>query len=274
MLKEKTNSRDKPKMRMKEINRNNKLAAAARDGDAQAQEELVLRNRGLIHRIANIYARNDGEKEDLFQEGVCGLIRAAKSYDESKGSFTTYASIWIRAAVLKNLRNQEDFHYNDAFYGKYLRYRKLKAACGREDDDFRETELKDYNLTRADIRTIQKYARQSCSLEDLSESQICGKSREAAISAGESLEDEVIRKELQFMVRSEIERLLSPKEMFVIRHAYGIADETPEKMTKIAKMLAEEFSCKVYSRQRIQQIRTSAEKKLKESPMLQSLAEE
>ena len=68
----------------------------------RAIEELILSNLGLVRYLANKYVKSSSLPiEDLIQEGSEGLIRAAKKFDPTRGTkFSTYATIWIRQAIL------------------------------------------------------------------------------------------------------------------------------------------------------------------------------
>lgn len=63
----------------------------------------------LVHKIARgIYKKFSFkyEYEELFQVGCLGLMKAAKSFDESKGAkFITYAYIGIRTSILNFMRD-------------------------------------------------------------------------------------------------------------------------------------------------------------------------
>lgn len=62
----------------------------------EERNQLVLENMGLVAQMADKYPSQ--YKDDLIQEGVLGLIKAADRFDASKNfKFATYASYWIRA---------------------------------------------------------------------------------------------------------------------------------------------------------------------------------
>lgn len=65
---------------------------------------LLLQNMGLVGRVAHRYSNKFLAHEDLEQAGVFGLIRALDEYDPARASFSTFAIIWIRAAVQKALQ--------------------------------------------------------------------------------------------------------------------------------------------------------------------------
>lgn len=68
---------------------------------------LILENQNMIYKITH-YFENYGSKEDLFQVGCIGLIKAYKKYDESYGAkFTTYAYPYILGEIRKYVREDK-----------------------------------------------------------------------------------------------------------------------------------------------------------------------
>lgn len=63
---------------------------------------------GLIGMVLKRYhALQDMTYEDLFQEGVFGLMRAAERFDPSRGvTFGTYAVWWIRQSINRAIQNK------------------------------------------------------------------------------------------------------------------------------------------------------------------------
>lgn len=67
-------------------------------------EEIVVKNRNLIYSIINYFGSNVN-KEDLFQVGVLGMIKAYQNFDESLNiKFTTYAYTYILGEIKKYIR--------------------------------------------------------------------------------------------------------------------------------------------------------------------------
>jgi len=69
--------------------------------------DLIINNERLIYSIAN-YFKNYNSREDLYQAGCLGLIRAYKKYDPSMNSkFTTYAYPYILGEMRKLVREDK-----------------------------------------------------------------------------------------------------------------------------------------------------------------------
>ncbi len=75
------------------------------DGDA-AREALVLHNLRLVLNLAGRFRNGSLTYEDLVQEGIFGLIKAADRYDPKRGTrFATFAVWWIRQSIGRAIAN-------------------------------------------------------------------------------------------------------------------------------------------------------------------------
>jgi RNA polymerase primary sigma factor len=82
------------------------LAQRIERGDLVAKERLINCNLRLVVSIARRYQGHGLTLNDLVQEGMLGLIRAAEKFDWRKGfRFSTYATLWIRQAIQRGLDN-------------------------------------------------------------------------------------------------------------------------------------------------------------------------
>ena len=68
------------------------------------EERIILENKNLIYSISN-YFSNYKSKDDLFQVGCIGLMKAYNNYDSSKGvKFSTYAYPYILGEMKRYVR--------------------------------------------------------------------------------------------------------------------------------------------------------------------------
>lgn len=82
------------------------LCALCHGGNRMAEEILAGRYHRLVRSCARPYFLAGGDSEDLLQEGMFGLIKAMREYDESNGaSFRTFAETCIRRRLYSVLRS-------------------------------------------------------------------------------------------------------------------------------------------------------------------------
>lgn len=75
----------------------------------KVKEKLIMHNLKLVLWVAKKYQREGNlnrDLDDLFQEGVIGLINAIEDYDEEKGAFVTFAVMHIRGSILRAITNK------------------------------------------------------------------------------------------------------------------------------------------------------------------------
>ncbi len=90
----------------------------------QARNDIVCSNRHLVTFVSRRYRDCGVPEEDLIQEGTLGLITAAERFQPEKGfRFSTYATWWIRCAILKAI----------SAYREPMRVVSLDAPVGDDD---------------------------------------------------------------------------------------------------------------------------------------------
>ena len=83
-----------------------RIEALIRDGK-KAERELVQSNLRLVVSVAKRYAGRGMSLLDLIQEGNLGLLRAVQKFDHTRGfKFSTYATWWIRQAIMRAIADQ------------------------------------------------------------------------------------------------------------------------------------------------------------------------
>ena len=85
------------------------LANLARQGDAEAREQLIHAHLPLVVRVAKVYMPPCDEIMDLIQEGNIGLIKAVDKFDPTRDTkFSTYAFYWINKHIQRFLNHEPD----------------------------------------------------------------------------------------------------------------------------------------------------------------------
>lgn len=95
-------------------------------------EEIILNNQNLIYSIVN-YFTNYKNKEDLFQVGCIGLIKAYKKYDSSLNcKFTTYAYPYILGEMKKLIREDKTLKINRDITKLNLKIEKARILLSQK----------------------------------------------------------------------------------------------------------------------------------------------
>lgn len=72
--------------------------------EPQLQEILIRRYAGLVRACTRPMYLAGGDREDLWQEGMIGLLEAIRAYEPEKGSFSAFAAICIRRQAVSAVR--------------------------------------------------------------------------------------------------------------------------------------------------------------------------
>lgn len=82
------------------------LLLRVKKGDAAAKDQLVQENLGLVGSVVRRFENRGLDREDLFQIGVIGLIRAIDRFDLSyEVRFSTYAVPLVMGEIRRFLRD-------------------------------------------------------------------------------------------------------------------------------------------------------------------------
>jgi RNA polymerase sigma-32 factor len=208
--------------------------------DKDAEKELVVSNLRLVVKIALDYYSYQLNILDLIQEGNIGLLRAVQKYDVTRGTrFSTYASFWIRAYVLKYLMDS----WSIVKVGTKDSQRKLFYGLNKEKEKLEKMGitpstrvLADHlDVSEEDVEDMEKRLHNGdISLED----QLFDGGEEVmdTLSTDENIEETVSDKEIKELLRKKLadfKTLLSEKERFVLEHR--IMAEEPITLREIGE---------------------------------------
>jgi RNA polymerase sigma-32 factor len=230
------------------------------DKDGKAEQELVVANLRLVVKIALDYYSYHLNILDLIQEGNVGLLRAVRKYDVTRGTrFSTYASFWIRAYILKYLMDC----WSIVKVGTKDSQRKLFYGLNKEKEKLEKLGitpsaqiLADHlDVSEADIEDMERRLYNGdVSLED----QLYDGGEEVmdTLSTDEDIEETVAQKERAELLGKKLadfRALLNEKERYVLEHR--IMSEEPITLREIG----ERFNT---SRESVRQLQTKITKNL------------
>ena len=113
--------------------------AKIKSGDEQALAYMLDKYKDLVHMKVGKYFMIGAEKDDIIQEGMIGLYKAIKTYDESKNNtFKTFANMCIERQLItaiKTSNRQKHMPLNS--------YLSLNISAYDKNNDDDSTELID-----------------------------------------------------------------------------------------------------------------------------------
>lgn len=81
------------------------LVLFAQNGDGEAEEFLILKYKEVVKTKAHLYFIIGADRDDIVQEGMIGIFKAIRSYDESRQtSFRTFADLCINRQILSAIK--------------------------------------------------------------------------------------------------------------------------------------------------------------------------
>ncbi|WP_297433981.1 sigma-70 family RNA polymerase sigma factor [uncultured Cetobacterium sp.] len=86
----------------------------AQQGDEEATEKIFHEYQNSILRNNRKFFLKGAESDDLLQEGYIGLMKAIKSYDETKNAcFNTFANLCIRRQIITAVKTHSSAKYQN-----------------------------------------------------------------------------------------------------------------------------------------------------------------
>ena len=238
-----------------------------------AKYQLVMHNYNLIgYGLKMLRIEKTKDLDDFQQEGFIGLEQATNKFDMRQGyKFSTYAVFWIKQAIQRALVRYQTVpvpHYLNAKYYKikiieldYIKkygqkpsFETLSIITGLSLKEIMDTITGVESSKSISINQIitTKFGKDTCTIEEI------------LTDEKDGFEPDIINKELQANFFGAIKEILTEKEYNILLLLMGVGIEEPMS----SKELAQRYGI---TRQRIEQIRDMAIKKLKRSGKIKKL---
>ena len=208
------------------------LALLADKDNKKSLDKLVIANLGLVHKITHKFPIKNSNcgYDDLFQEGVAGLLHAIDKFEVDRGyRLSTYAYRWIQAYVTRYYQNQGrvirvPVHISTKQQQLNKQVESLTRDLGRTPTD---EEVRDANAKVEDIR--------SATMTVSSLNALIGESEELEGLQGiDKTEEHDMEMECD-MLLDKVRGLVSERDYSVLLHRYGLCGVPAHTLSEISE---------------------------------------
>lgn len=224
------------------------LAKKIKNGDIEAKKLLIKSNLKLAANIAAKIKKSNMTFSDLLQEANIGLMVAVDKYNYKLGyRFSTYASWWIKQAVLKAISEQSGCMKVPVYVQEIVsKYSKMKSLY--------ENELQ-MNLSVKDMASKMKIDAQK--LEEYVNAFQCSSSLDEKVfddnSKETTLMDMIADENINVTAKAEYEAIkdavnkamevLKEREQKVVIFRFGLNENEKKTLDEIGKMFGITKEC-------------------------------
>lgn len=197
---------------------NIELISRYKNGETNLKEKIIQNNTCLVYSLINRYRYTKSDKEDLFQIGCIGLLKAIENFDPSFNvQFSTYAVPLILGEIKR--------YFRDSGLIKVSRnLKELSISINKTKNDYytifgKEISLEDLssklNVSKYDIIMAMETSYLPSSLEET-----IYEKDDSIITLEETIKDEKSKNLVDLLTLKDSLKLLSKKEKLFIKLRY------------------------------------------------------
>jgi RNA polymerase primary sigma factor len=242
-----------------EVDLAKKIKSATR-GSQDARHRMIQSNLRLVISIAKRYANMGLPFSDLIEEGNIGLMRAVDKFNYKRGyRFSTYASWWIKQAIMRALSNQgKTIRIPVYMYDLISKWRKVRDHLMQKFDRVptRKEMAQVMKIPINKVRDIENLATRPSSLNMPvsidSTAELMDMIEDESVEPAEQLVDELFKSE-------RIDKLLSyvdDREREILVQRFGLKGNERHTLEQVARHFD-------ITRERVRQIEHAALKKIR-----------
>jgi len=228
---------------VKEINI--ELLTRYKNGEIKLKDKIIQNNISLVYSLINKYKHTNADRDDLFQIGCVGLLKAIDNFDPSFNvQFSTYAVPLILGEIKKHFRD----------YGLIKVSRSLKElsiSITKAKNDYYTKTGEEISLDELSSKlNVSKYdiimAMETSYLPSSLEETIYEKDN-STITLEETIKDESSRNIIDLLTLKDSLKLLSEKEKLFIKLRYyqDLNQQTIANKFNISQVQVSRFEKKI-----------------------------
>lgn len=231
------------------------LAKRVEFGDSEAKKKLVQHNLGLVRRMATRFLGRGLDYDDLFQEGVIGLMKSVDYFDYRKGyALSTYAIWWIRQAMQRAVLDQGKTIRVPVHMGEKIN-QLLKIQEGYKKEFDREATDEELagrlGVSIEKIKEMKQYGNQPVSLQTPVGDDEDGVLEQFIEDVNQTVSDTAVNREWLGHLIPDLKLILNEREFKIICLRFGLLDGNTRTLDEIAVLFN-------LTRERIRQIEMKA----------------
>lgn len=236
------------------------LAVRSRHGDEAARKKIIVSNLRLVVHLTRAYRNRGLSMLDLIEEGNLGLIQATDRFEPERGlRFSTYASIWIRQAILRGIaEHSRSVRLPVQMFQQVNRYARTEASLrgrlGREPSP-REM-ARELGISAERVKRLGMLLHGLRSLDEGSTLEAFERISTEDLADGPPSVERLVEMQLEHERIDRLLRTLGQREEQIVRLRYGFYDG-------VSRTLAQAGSLFGITRERVRQIESRALAKLR-----------